>query len=358
MASSLTLFPEGLDFVALMAQPRKGMVETKLQLAVWDITAWIPLGGSEDPEPVRVLLREIAKKWVFQLEQGQVDRVVAAAAASTPSATEGETKQRRHWQIRLSLVAKLRKSGVIKLLKGTVLEDAFPTPTTRGQRDGFDYVMKTATRIAGSWRDGAEEEKREEPPQIKGKALFKWQEQCRDNLMRPITDVERRKVNVLYDPVGGIGKSIFKAMCKWKGWAAVPPYFKEIKDTMAYALATPSSAYLIDVPRDAFGKKLKDFWAGIENLKDGVAYDVRYKYRENLQDNPKMWILTNKMPDKAWMSRDRWVVWMVGPTDELVDVTDAGHEYITKLTKWWERKRAKEVESAPKRAKLPDIPED
>lgn len=355
-SSFLYSYSEEVALMAHVDHEHKDEGKNK-QLAVWDITCW-PKEKTDDPEPIRVLLREIAKKWVFQQEQAQVDRVEAAAAATTPCATEEEKTPARHWQIRLSLVRKLRKSGIIKLLKGTPLEGANCKPTTRGQRDGFDYVMKTATRVAGPWRDGAEEEKREEPAQIKGKTLLKWQEQCRDHIMRPMSDLERRKVNVLYDPVGGVGKSIFKAMCNWKGWAAVPPYFTDMKDTMAFALARPSNAYLIDVPRDAFGRKIKDFWAGVESLKDGIAYETRYRYQEAHRDNPKMWILTNTMPNKAWMSPDRWVFWMVGPDGGLLDVTDAGDAYIEKLSNWWSRQRAKETERAPKRAKLPDIPQD
>lgn len=319
-------------------------------LAVWDITC----KSDGNAEAVKSVLREIAKKWVFQEEEQRLDAVAAAAEASATAETKGEgTTPFRHWQIRLSLVAKLRLTSLKKVLDETCLKGAHLSPTTRGAKDGFSYVMKTATRIAGPWRDGAEEEKAEEPPQIVGKSLRPWQAQIKANLQAPTTDAERRAVNVLYDPVGGIGKSIFRTMCLWNKWAAVPPYMTEMKDTMAYALANPAKAYLIDVPRDALMKKLKEFWASIESLKDGRCYDTRYAFKERVMDNPKLWILTNSLPNRGWMSNDRWVIWMVHPTtDQLLDVTEAEDTVIVKLTELWTEKRNKAADERPtKRAK-------
>lgn len=322
---------------------------TEKALAVWDITQKCT---DDNFQAIKDVLQKIAKKWVFQQEEGGLpeDEVVAAAAASVDTKAE-EKKPYRHWQIRLSLVKRLRNPWT--RLKGTALENAHWSPTTRGQRDGFNYVMKAATRIAGPWRDGIDEEKAEEPEEIKGKTARMWQNTLRDLILRKMTDEDRRKVDILFDPVGGIiGKSFVRKACMWHRWAEVIPYFTEMKETMSYVMDRPSNAYLIDLPRDALAKKTKEFWAGIENLKDGRAYDTRYKFRDRVFDNPKVWILTNKLPDKGSLSEDRWRIWMVHPkTDDLVDVTHADDAVYAKIQTEWQKKKDAIMEPAKKKQK-------
>lgn len=318
----------------------------KQSLAVWDVTA----RSNGNHEEIMSLLKALGKKWVFQEEKPPLTLEEAIKPTVSSSESKDEVKDTfKHWQIRISLVKKSTLNGILKAIKDTALEGSHWSPTTRGQRDGFDYVLKSATRIAGPWRDGEEDEKREEPDQIKGKSPRKWQVEVIEDLKRPITEDDRRKVNVLYDPCGGIGKSILRTMCQYHKWAAVPPYFTEMKDMMAYALRNRNKAYVIDVPRDSLMKKIKEFWVGIESLKDGRVYDTRYKYEEAIMDNPKIWILTNTMPDLNWMSRDRWVIWMVDTKDELLDVTDAPEKIIEKITSYWQAKKESDKVNNKKR---------
>jgi hypothetical protein len=76
---------------------------------------------------------------------------------------------------------------------------------------------------------------------------------------------------------------------------------------------------MIDMPRAIKKDKLNGFYSAIESLKDGYAFDDRYKFVEKIFDSPCIWVFTNTYPDTDLLSEDRWKFWHVGGTELYLD---------------------------------------
>ena len=81
-----------------------------------------------------------------------------------------------------------------------------------------------------------------------------------------------------------------------------------------------SQCYFIDMPRSLPKTKLNQFYSGIEELKNGHAWDARYHFKEKYFDSPNVWIFANEIPDKNLLSRDRWLIWEI--RDNLLEYYD------------------------------------
>ena len=57
--------------------------------------------------------------------------------------------------------------------------------------------------------------------------------------------------------------------------------------------------------------KLDEFYQGIEILKDGWAYDTRYKYKKIKFTRPHIWIACNVIPDLSLLTLDKWKFWTI-----------------------------------------------
>ena len=64
-------------------------------------------------------------------------------------------------------------------------------------------------------------------------------------------------------------------------------------------------------------ERLAGFYAGIEALKDGKAYDKRYAFKKKRMNRPKVIILTNREPDLTYLSEDCWDFRIVNPNGEI-----------------------------------------
>jgi hypothetical protein len=69
--------------------------------------------------------------------------------------------------------------------------------------------------------------------------------------------------------------------------------------------------YIVDMPRGMKKDRLGDFYAGIEVIKNGVAYDKRYTAKKIRFDRPRIIVFTNMMPNLDLMSKDRWALWEI-----------------------------------------------
>ena len=56
--------------------------------------------------------------------------------------------------------------------------------------------------------------------------------------------------------------------------------------------------------------KLNRLYSGIENLKNGMMYDLRYHGKFRYIDEPNI-VFTNQPPEMSYLSRDRWAPWTV-----------------------------------------------
>jgi len=121
-----------------------------------------------------------------------------------------------------------------------------------------------------------------------------------------------RSVEIVWDPQGGAGKTLFGRTMQAEHKALyIPPVARSV-DIASIVLSNPTySWYILDLPR-AFPLDQADFWCGVENLKNGFIYDVRYKFQsKDLGINPRVTIMTNNLTKKTleYLSSDRYAIY-------------------------------------------------
>lgn len=246
----------------------------------YDFTIW-----NSDQATVKEWCKNYCKKWVFQSE-------------ACP------TTGRQHFQGRVSLIVRKRFSEVLKIKDG--LDMDLSLTSTEGSKS-FSYVMKKETRLNGPWADNDPV-----PPYIPRQIrdicdLWSWQE----DVVRKLKDWDTRHINVVIT-AGNDGKSTLLGYIRAHQLGRVLPSVNDSKDMLRMVCDMPTSnAYLFDMPRAMTKDKLFGFYSAIETIKDGYAYDDRYRFVEKSFDCPNIWIFTNKKPDENLLTRDRWLYWTV-----------------------------------------------
>lgn len=251
---------------------------------VWDFTT--KADGTTVAE-VKKYLTEVAKKWAFQKEKG---------------AESGY----EHFQGRMSLKTRMRSPPFLANTKFT------PTASENSVNDF--YVTKEDTRIDGPWKDNDPV-----PPLIDFTmetidCLRPWQQALSDILQLP----EAREINVLFDPIGAIGKTTFKKWCRINDIASELHYLETAKDLFRQAHGvTNKKSFIIDLPRAIPHTNMSVLWRVLETIKDGTVIEDRYTTRITHIQPPTILVFTNSMPDMKCLSHDRWVIWKVTETQQL-----------------------------------------
>jgi len=243
---------------------------------------------------VDAFLAEHCKHWVFQEE----------------CADSGFT----HYQMRFSLGVRRRVKELGQLL--VTLDMAChvsPTVTNNMLPNKAFYVMKPESRIAGPW--SSEDPKPIVlPRQLQDKTLYPWQQA----IVNDAEIFDTRHINVVVEVEGNKGKSFLTTWVGVHGIGMGIPPLNDYKDIMRMVMSRDiKKLYLIDMPRAIEQKKLGNFYAGIEELKSGHAWDDRYSMKEKYFDAPNIWIFTNVMPNIAHLSKDRWIIWKI-ENNELI----------------------------------------
>lgn len=238
------------------------------------------------------------KKWIFQLE------------LSDP--TENNPEGYEHWEGRFSLRKKRRKTELIKILgKREYMKTCHVSYETYTNDDDF-YVTKEDTRIDGPW---ANTDKVIYIPRQCREVMNKWRP-WQQQIIEDIGKWNTRTINVILDPTGSIGKSTFVGYLNATNQAMQVPPLNDMKDLLGLVCDAPTSKmYLIDMPRALKKDKLGGLYSGIESIKSGFAYDIRYQYKSKNFDCPNIWIFTNTQPDLDMLSPDRWKIWTVNKKD-------------------------------------------
>lgn len=260
-------------------------------VAVWDFTLAV---GDDEWTEAKVkdeLTPERVKRWCFQLERGEETGYL-------------------HFQGRVSLVAKRRTHP-------TWLPGAHWSVTSSAARTEEFYVMKEDTRIAGPWTD------RDAPPPFIDEDvreamqhLYPWQEE----VLLSFTRREFRYVNVIVDERGSRGKSTLKDVARFRGVAQTLVYMADARDIARQVMGKPkSTGYIVDLPRAVPKGHLNQLYAAIEQLKDGYAFDDRYKFREEHFAKPVVWVFTNVRPQVELLSLDRWRFWSIEDDNTLTE---------------------------------------
>lgn len=257
-------------------------------LAVWEFR--YSLKG-KSPDDIRNLLEGIAKHYVFQAEKGDGGYL--------------------HYQGRLSLIKKRRAKERHLLLNVFKEPPLYLQPTTKEEyrTKSFCYVMKEDTRIDGPWTD--KDEVKILTKQLK--IFMEYQKRpYQDSLKKMATRFDMRAIDLIYDPRGHTGKSLFSEYLEYCGIAEEIPPHRLMDDIFQWVCTRPiKECYVVDMPRGMKKDKLGDFYSGIEVIKNGVAYDKRYSARKIRFDRPRIFVFTNMLPEFKLMSRDRWNVWEI-----------------------------------------------
>lgn len=258
-------------------------------IAVYDFTASCDNITLPD---LKELCKRFAKKWCFQQEEGE----------------EGGYK---HFQGRVSLKVRQRLPTVVKQWSHGI----HWSPTCSTNLGNDFYASKEDTRIDGPWRDDDEEVYI--PRQIREiENLYPWQ-----NAIVQLKDqYDPRTVHCIVDHKGNNGKSILCTYMAVHKYGRKLPYCNDYKDIMRMVMDLPKSkVYLIDMPRALKKERLQQMYSAIEDLKNGHAFDDRYKYREEFFDSPQVVVFTNHCPDASMLSADRWSLWAIDDEMQLVD---------------------------------------
>jgi len=266
--------------------------------AVYDIRCNEEFGSFED---IIGLFKDVVKHYSFQLEE-----------------SDGGY---RHYQGRISLIKKRRRPELVKFLKESAnrladLNYLEPTCNPEYLTGSFCYVLKADTRIAGPWTD--KDEKKVMTYQLK---LFNsWElRPYQAELMKQVDIFEMRCIDLIYDKNGNLGKSLFCEAMEYLGKVEEVPPFRLMDDIFAWVCSRPiKKCYVFDMPRGMKKDKLADFYAGVEVVKNGVAYDKRYTAQKKRFDRPRIFIFTNTLPMFSLMSKDRWKLWQIDENFELI----------------------------------------
>lgn len=227
-------------------------------------------------ESVKNWLNKISKKWCFQLERGESGYY--------------------HYQGRFSLKVKSRLNNVYNPGKAHL-------SITSNENSGNDfYVTKIETRIKGPWSN----KDIEIPDDIDGIELYQWQKDVLNGKRN------KRKINVIYNEAGGIGKSTLLRYALVHELASWIPAINDYKDIMRIAYDCPvRPIYIIDMPKAMKKDKLSQLYTGIEHLKDGIIFDDRYHFKYKVIRKPEVWVFTNTYPKLDYLSKDKWKIWVV-----------------------------------------------
>jgi hypothetical protein len=283
-------------------------------------------------------LIQLAKKWVFQGEQGA-----------------GGFK---HWQIQVSLIKKIRQQGLVDLISKTCIKGAHVSPMSNNGKGTFSYVMKADSRMedCGPYTDETWKEPEVMPVELEGIKLFIWQMTVYEKIIAHDPRVDDRSVNVIIDTAGGQGKTVLKRLLAfWKIAVVIPP-MKCAEDFSAVVMAQPiSKGYVVDIPRSM--KTPKEYGAlftALEELKNGSCWDKRYKFQSKSFSSPAVWVFCNNAPPPEALSRDRWNWWLIGWDKALIRYTD---QRMANITAYHKAEREKKELKEKKQDMLDDIHE-
>lgn len=249
-------------------------------------------------EEIRRFAAEACKHWAFQKEKG-----------------EGGYE---HFQCRVSLGVRRRLIELVDMAKKeypllkwhvspTVKENCLPAKAF--------YVMKPDTRVEGPWTSEDEEETYV-PRQIRDITLREWQ----GDIVADADVWNTRNINYVHECEGDKGKSILATYCGVHKIGRMLPPLNDYKDVMRIVMDMPTSKlYLVDMPRAIDQTKNQNFYAALEEIKSGHAWDDRYSYKEKYFDCPNIWVFGNTMPNMKLLSADRWRIWNI-VDEKLVQV--------------------------------------
>jgi hypothetical protein len=245
--------------------------------------------------------KSLAKKWIFQLE-------------------EGESAGLKHFQCFISLIKKCLPTCVLKLFAKNTFRVNHIRPV-HNCKELEQYVMKEQTRVDGPWCDTDEEVYI--PVQYRDITLYSYQRAIYDNKL-----YNHRTINVIHDKIGCNGKSTVAALCAIQKGYIYLPAVRSYEDLIAavfskcYKKTRTPGVILVDLPRGISKQGLDELFAGLETIKGVYLYDKRYTFKEWWIDSPTIYVFSNKLPDFDLLSRDRWSIYALDHTGDDITMRD------------------------------------
>jgi hypothetical protein len=276
--------------------PNAKPARTNVQCYVYDIT--LKYLDTLTKDAMHALFRPLCKKYIFQLEKGVETGYV-------------------HYQGRISLIKKLGKPSAQKFLLENGVKDFKISETSKEEstKDAF-YCAKAATRLEKAFTDKDYVEPRENlftVEKMEKHGLFPWQQAMLDN----VAEYDDRTIHLVIEHRGRVGKSALPKYVWNNRLGEVLPPINDCNDLVQFCHNHPSKLYLIDMPRSMKKRKLHEFYAGIETLKNGYLYDKRYKGSYRYINEPNIIVFTNSPPKISYLSVDRWKFWTINSDMEL-----------------------------------------
>lgn len=265
--------------------------------ALWDVTIPADLCTIEQ---VQKALQSFASKWVFQLEKGaETGHLHYQVRYSLGTKRH---RQKQAWKTWLDLEIKISEHSITKTCNRVFGEGE--------ESKRFSYVMKTETRQEGPWSD--------KKPWVHVLCNYDVKEFL--PFQRVILDsalyYEARKLNIVLDLLGGLGKSTAGYWASMNGGLVLPGTLTDAKDMMQYVCSmleskkmTKITNLIVDMPRARNKDRLHGLWSALETIKSGHVYDTRNKAREIWIEVNNIWVFTNKLPEMEDLSADRWRIW-------------------------------------------------
>lgn len=140
-----------------------------------------------------------------------------------------------------------------------------------------------------------------------------WQKE----LIAEIKKQSVREIDVILDPDGNKGKSWLSIhLWEQKQAMVVPRYSCTSEKLSAYICSAHDGEpiVIIDIPRS--NKPKKDLYETMEEVKDGLVFDPRYRGRCKNIRGCKVVVFTNEKLDLKALSSDRWILHGVTPDGE------------------------------------------
>lgn len=296
----------------------KGQVSTTLG---FDLTIYETVKGKTYTHlDIGEMLKQVANKFVFQLEEGE--------------------EKKKHFQIRLRTIKRTRDMALLKLVFASLnITDAKafifcrPTITEEFKKGSFNYVMKAEGRIAGPWtdKDFAEDAYVWIPTALRGitpEQLRPFQRSLLEMSLIP----HDRTIDIIYDPKGNNGKGFLKR------WLHLNKDCHPLPSVDDYKLITQDAhnavsarikkygvksdnrnikAFILDLPRAMKLENMNNLICAIETVKDGYYVDYRNRSSFVYIDPPRVFIFTNTIVDLDY-SKDRFKTWRIDEHEALI----------------------------------------
>lgn len=239
----------------------------------------------------------------------------------------GEETGRLHYQGYIHLNKKQRSQALRSALQNADRGGLFISASSSAGKDALkNYCMKQDdTFIDGPWTDKSCIKSNTYIPRQYQKLIdpatwFPFQRKIVDS----IQNFDDRKVNLIYNPSGGKGKSTIAAICELLyGGIDLPPLndFEKLMQLMCNICMDTDNRkpkiVFCDLPRAIRKDQLNGMYSAIEQIKKGKLYDTRYHYKSFWIDSPQVWVFTNTEPDIDLLSADRWSIWHITESNDL-----------------------------------------